>query len=145
MKQGTVTIRGVQWQVSIAETIPELTAGLSNIASIPAYTGMLFDMGSDTTINVTTADMLFNLDIAYISPELVVTGVALDVPPGSTDVGLGRYFLEVNAGELAAAGVVEGDGVTIQITQPSIWDTIMSALTAMVLIGGMGMMVKAMK
>lgn len=102
-----------QWAVDVAASPEELTAGLGGVASIPAYTGMLFDLGSEQTVQVTTEPMLFNIDIIFISEELQVVDVVSDVAPGHlvTEDTPVRYFLEVNAGE--AEGIEAGDSVEI--------------------------------
>ena len=56
--QATVAIGSIQWLVSVATTPAELTQGLGGLTSIPAGQGMLFDLGSDQTVSVTTADCL---------------------------------------------------------------------------------------
>ena len=69
---------------------------------------MLFDMGYEQTITVTTEPMLFPLDIAFLSEALEVTEVYPNVAPGYqvNSIAPARYFLEVNAGELE--GITEG-------------------------------------
>ena len=69
---------------------------------MPQGTGMLFDMGFEQIIQVTTVPMLFPLDIAFFSEGAVVTEIYRNVQPGYlvTSTSPARYFLEVNAGEL---------------------------------------------
>jgi uncharacterized membrane protein (UPF0127 family) len=114
--QAVVTIRNHQWQVSLATDYLDLVQGLSNIPQIPSKTGMLFDLGHDTTFTVTTQEMLFPIDIVRISSAMTVTDVAHDVQPGqlvTSDVPA-RYFLEVNAGE--ANDISQSDQAAIQLT-----------------------------
>ena len=115
--QAIVNISDKQWNVAMATTYSELVAGLGGYSSIPAGTGMLFDMGSDQYIDVTTVPMLFSLDIAFISGSLTVVGLAQDAPPGQLLVSTqpARYFLEVNAGE--TDGIELGDPVNVAVTQ----------------------------
>lgn len=100
--EAIITIGDKQWNVSIATAPGELVQGLGNIPEIPQYTGMLFDLSFKQAVTVTTEPMLFALDIAFLSDEMVVTEVYRNVPPGylvhSTKAA--RYFLEVNAGEM---------------------------------------------
>ena len=110
--QITIRISDKEWLVSLAETPWELTQGLGGISQIPQGTGMLFDMGVEQTIKVTTEPMLFPLDIAFLSESLVITEVYRNIQPGylvSSTVPA-RYFLEVNAGELE--GVDSGSQAT---------------------------------
>ena len=68
---------------------------------------MLFDMGQEQAITVTTVPMLFPLDIVFLNNYLMVNGLALNVAPGyivTTEADApARFFLEVNAGEAVAA------------------------------------------
>ena len=118
--QATVTIKDKQWTCSVANSFTELTGGLSSVPSIPAGTGMLFDLGYDSkSIQIDMSRMLFPLDIIFINSTQGVVGVMSDVQPGEIDVLFenveypgARLFLEINAGE--AEGIEDGDGVDIQ-------------------------------
>ena len=112
--QAIVRIRDKQWQVALATTPWEQAGGLGGVPSIPPGAGMLFDLGCDQIITVTTMPMLFSLDIALISDSLTVVDIGRNVPPGlviSSSVPT-RFFLEVNAGELE--GIDTGDGVSLE-------------------------------
>ena len=122
METGSVTIGDNVWSVDIASSSAELTTGLGNIASLAAGTGMLFNMGTDQVIHVTTVPMLFNLDIAYIKivgESWVVSEIDRDVEPGVQlhSAEECRLFFEVNAGELV--GVNVGDEVVISVLTPT--------------------------
>jgi uncharacterized membrane protein (UPF0127 family) len=114
--QAVVTISNHQWQVSLATDYLELIQGLRNTPQIPSGTGMLFDLGHDTTFTVTTKEMLFPIDIVRISSAMTVTDVAHNVLPGQlmTSDTPARYFLEVNAGE--ANYISLSDQAAIQLT-----------------------------
>jgi uncharacterized membrane protein (UPF0127 family) len=113
--QANVTINGNTWAVYIADQSWELSQGLSGVSSMPAKTGMFFDTGYQHLIGVQTLQMLFNLDIAFISEDFEVVEIHKNVAPGIsfTSTELARYFLEVNAGELDTISV--GDSVTVQV------------------------------
>ena len=100
--QVTVTIDNEEWQVSLATTPWELSQGLGSLPNILPGTGMLFDTGFEQIIEVTTVPMLFSLDIAFLSDDMLVTEVVRNVAPGYLVISTtpARYFLEVNAGEL---------------------------------------------
>ncbi len=121
-RQAVVTIGDKQWRVNLTTTYQELVTGLGGLPSIPAATGMLFDMGAEgriTVTTVTTVPMLFPLDFVFINSYFVVTEVAAGVAPAhlvTADIPA-RYFLEVNAGE--AADVKVGDQVSVQMYQTS--------------------------
>ncbi|MFC1910462.1 DUF192 domain-containing protein [Chloroflexota bacterium] len=117
--QAVVTIGSKQWQCSVANTAAELTTGLSGVSSLPAQTGMLFDLGvslSQVTINMT--EMLMPLDVVFMDASGIVLGIFYGLQPGGmetfqSDMGI-RYFLEMNAGE--AADILPGDEAYIAIT-----------------------------
>jgi len=119
--QGTVTIQHTTWQVSLAADPVDLSNGLGDLPGLMAGAGELFDLGQLQIIQVTTVPMLFALDIAFLDETMVVTEVYRDIAPGYlvTSTQLARYFLEVNAGELA--DVNPGDQAEAEITlQPVI-------------------------
>lgn len=140
----TVTINDKQWAVDVAASPSELAAGLGGVASIAANTGMLFDLGSEQTVQVTTEPMLFNIDIIFISEDLKVVDVVSDVAPGYllTEDTPVRFFLEVNAGE--AEGIEAGDDVQItdyQYTPPSTISQWMPTIIGISILGFVGAMV----
>ena len=104
--QVKVTIGDKEWLASLASTYWEQVQGLGGIAEIPPGTGMLFDLGAEQIITVTTEPMFFPLDIAFFSEDMVVTEIYRNVQPGYlvTSTSPARYFLEVNAGELDDTG-----------------------------------------
>ena len=113
--QAILTIRNKQWDVSLATAPWELAEGLGGLPELPTGTGMLFDLGWEQIIQVTTAPMFFSLDIAFLSEEFGVTEVYLDIESGLlvTSTLPARYFLEVNAGELE--GIGSGDSASIEL------------------------------
>lgn len=143
--QAVVMTDDKTWICDYASTWEELSSGLSNVESIPAYTGILFDMGSDQyEITINMEQMLFNIDILFIGSEGGVVGIVRNAVPGNDVIydgeGVGaRYFLEVNAGELD--GVLAGDIVTIQI--PEIGGVSLNDFVMLVAVAGItGTMVK---
>lgn len=132
---GIVTIGDGFWQVFIATTLAEITAGLGRAKGIPAQTGMLFDTGYEHLIVVTTEQMLFSLDIIWISEMLKVVDVSRDVQPGQVLVSKEpcRYFLEVNADE--ASGVKEGYNVAVTFLEATGVGAIISSITPLVVVG----------
>ena len=150
--EATVTIGGSTWTVEIASSAAELQAGLSGVASIPANTGILFDMGSaQDIININMADMLFKLDIVFISSAGVVVGILRDVAPGDNaafDAGNGlgaRYFLEVNEDEMSNVSI--GDTVVIEVTDTGTTNGVLdlnAIISPLITIMIIGMMMKVM-
>jgi len=123
--QAVVTIKGKQWQCSVASTLAEQTTGLSGVSSIPANTGMLFDLGSlefitvpVTSVTIDMSQMLFPIDVVFMDSNGMVLGVIYELYPGvnetfQSDMGI-RYFLEMNAGE--SVGILPGDKAYIEIS-----------------------------
>jgi len=101
--QATVKIGDREWSTDVATQPWELSQGLGGLSGLVAGTGMLFDLGWEQIIEVTTVPMLFPIDIAFLSDDLAVVEVYREVEPGYivTSQIPARYFLEVNAGELA--------------------------------------------
>ena len=114
-RQAIVTIGDRHWLMDIADTPWKLTQGLSDIPEISPGIGMLFDVVWAHHITVTTARMMFPLDIAFISESLVITEIRRGITPGQevTSDTPARYFLEVNAGELS--GVDLNDQVSMEL------------------------------
>ena len=141
--QATVTMRDKQWQVGIASTPWELVQGLGGLSEMAQGTGMLFDMGFEQTVTVTTEPMLFPLDIAFFSESLVITEVYRNVQPGYlvTSTSPARYFLEVNAGEMD--GVDIGSQASVdslplqQVPSAPDWIAPMSSFVGFILMGGL--------
>jgi len=134
--QAVISINESQWNVWVANTTTELTTGLSGEESIPAGTGMLFVLPAKQQVTVDTTNMLFPIDIIFISESLVID-VASNIQPGYlvTEETPCDMFLEVNAGE--AAGVEAGDTVsTATIQEPGFdWGSIISFAIPLAVLG----------
>jgi uncharacterized membrane protein (UPF0127 family) len=139
--QVRITISDKEWLASLASTPWELVQGLGGIPEMPQGTGMLFDMGFEQIITVTTEPMLFPLDIAFLSESMVITEIYHNIQPGYivTSALPARYFLEVNAGELD--GVDSGSQASIEIlasvsnVAASDWMTPMISFMGLILMG----------
>ena len=131
--QAIVTIKDKQWVVDVTSTYLELAYGLGGLVELAAGTGMLFDLGWEQTIEVTTVPMLFTLDIAFISEDMTVTEIYHNVERGNLVISQvpARYFLEVNTGELA--DIEPGTQVTVEYmvtegTMPATADLILTVV-----------------
>ncbi len=139
--QANVNIEDKQWLVAIASTPSELVQGLGGVPEMPQGTGMLFDMGFEQVITVTTKPMFFPLDIAFFSEEMVITEIYRNIQPGYivTSTSPARYFLEVNTGELD--GINSGSQASFEFLSPvstvasSDWVTPMISFMGFTLIG----------
>jgi len=141
--QSIVTINDKQWAVDIAVTPSELSQGLGGLLELPSGTGMLFDLEYEQVIEVTTVPMLFPLDIAFLSSDLVITEIYRSVEPGLfvTSQSLARYFLEVNAGDME--GIKAGDVASLELlamqSEPAAtdWMTPIAAFAGIALVGAL--------
>lgn len=90
--QVKITINDKEWLASLSNTYWELVQGLGGIPEMNAGTGMLFDLGFAQDITVTTEPMLFPLDIAFLSEDLVIIEI---YPKGGDEIRtiLGAAFL----------------------------------------------------
>jgi len=143
--QAIVQIGDKQWSVQVATTPAELAQGLSGVESILPYTGVLFDLGSERIVNVTTEFMLFPISIVFFGDDLKVTEVAPITWPGETDLHTmypARFFMEVNVEELE--GVQIGDQVVIAGYTPTTSTTSGSLIELMVTVLIVTMMMKMM-
>lgn len=142
--QVTVTVGSKQWLAACAVSPWELTLGLGGLAELAAGTGMFFDLGASQIIQVTTEPMLFPLDIAFLSEDMVVTEVYRNIAPGYlvNSEQPARYFLEVNAGEME--GVESGQIADVSWLTPPVvsqatddWVTGMVSFIGLVAIGAL--------
>ncbi|AII57412.1 DUF192 domain-containing protein [Dehalococcoides mccartyi] len=139
--QVKITIGDKEWLASLASTYWELVQGLGGIPEMNTTAGMLFDLGYTQDITVTTEPMLFPLDIAFLSEDLVITEIYRDVQPGYLvhSTVPSRYFIEVNAGE--TEGIEIGEQVSVELltlqdvpTEPD-WVTPMISFMGFTLLG----------
>ena len=141
--QALVTINDKQWAVDIASAPWELSQGLGGLLEMPTDIGMLFDTGFEQIIQVTTEPMVFALDIAFLTSDLVVTEIYHSVEPGLfvTSQLSARYFLEVNAGEME--GIEAGDSALAELlamqSEPVMidWMTPVAAFAGVTLMGAL--------
>jgi uncharacterized membrane protein (UPF0127 family) len=138
-----VTIEDKEWLASLASNYRELVQGLGDLPAMDSGVGMLFDLGFEQHVTVTTEAMLFPLDIALLNEELLITEVYRDVQPGYLvhSTFPARYFLEVNAGELD--NIVKGDRVSVEVMAPAQTTVPDWAASLLGLVGALGMSVLA--
>ncbi len=141
MLYGTLAVGNKQWNISISTDPWEQMQGLGGLAELPVGSGMLFDLGVEQAIQVTTVPMLFSLDIAFLSETLAITEVYRHVAPGYlvNSASPARYFLEVNAGELEGVEIGERAAVEIQSIQQeaatSGWMSVVMGLMGILVMG----------
>jgi len=115
---GTIIIGQNTWQVTYLDDPIAMHQGLSGVQSLEPGSSVLFNLGAPTTIQVTTEEMLFALDIVFFDSNFLVTEVLSNVQPGLllSSAFIAQYFLEINAGEAVAANINIGDQAAINIT-----------------------------
>jgi uncharacterized membrane protein (UPF0127 family) len=151
MDNGTVTIDSLIWNVKLATSAADITAGFSNVVSTPPQTGILFEFAQPANgFVVNMQQMLFPIDIAFINANGIIADIARNVQPLNdyTDTVDAVSFLEVNANELASVNV--GDAIVVNDTSiiaPSLLGGIDlgSIISIMLVMMIMKMMMGAMK
>ncbi len=133
MRQAVVYINSKQFNVFVPETATEMSVGLSGVQYLPPHTGMFFDLPYSMQVSVTTNEMLFNLDIAFVDNNFTIVEIARNVQPGNivTSQNIVKYFIEVNAGEFDDINI--GDVVFGYTSQHSIIPQIVSVVGAALL------------
>jgi len=110
----TVRIGGETLRVTVAATEAARERGLSGRTGLLGDEGMLFVFPRDGTYAFWMKDMLFSIDIIWISPGGRIVHVAPNVSPATypedfVSPASARYVLEVPAGFVDAHGVKVGD------------------------------------
>lgn len=117
----TVSIKSgeINFSVRIASTDEERAKGLMGVESMPKNNGMLFVYPEDTNDPFWTKDMIFPIDIIFISQDMKVCDMITNAAPDSEELLAPgkpyRYVLEVNGGISGDSGIAIGDDVELRI------------------------------
>jgi len=111
-----LSVGGVPVRASVADTLPERIAGLSNTAALPKDMVKLFVFESDGPQSIWMKDMRYPIDIMWFDAggELVYLEEAVDpdtYPQSFASPIPARYVIEANAGFVATHGITKGDRV----------------------------------
>ena len=116
------TSRTTLW-LAVAATEALRAHGLMGVPFVPAGQGMLFAFdGGDQTRSFWMKNTIVSLDMIFVNADGIVTSVAADVPataPGTPDdklakrEGVGRYVIELAAGEAHRLGLAPGVRVIV--------------------------------
>jgi uncharacterized membrane protein (UPF0127 family) len=117
-----VTIGDARFSVEVVDTPGQRAQGLSGRPALKQGTGMLFVFDSEALHSFWMKEMQFPLDFVWVSGQCAVVDVTLGAPPPASGQPLAdlpvytpqapvRYVLEINAGEVAAAGIAPGNSV----------------------------------
>ena len=112
-----VTVGGTSVSVTILDTDAERAQGLSNHPGLRPDEGMLFIFPQDGQYSFWMKDMLFSIDILWITAAGEIITIAPGVSPETfprafTSDSPARYVLEVPAGFVEAHGIKVGDTVS---------------------------------
>ena len=111
-----IKLGGQEVTVIIADTPEERTQGLSGRQSLAEGEGMLFVFPEDGRHSIWMKDMLFSIDIVWVSPDGVVVDIAAGVSPDTYPAAFSprseaRYVLELPAGFTERYTIVVGNRV----------------------------------
>jgi hypothetical protein len=112
---GTVTIRGVTFDVELAKTDAARAKGLAKRSYLDSGRGMLFIFPTAGRYVFTMKDTLISLDIIWILDNKVVN-IARSVKPGEPAIDPkidANYVLEIGGGIAQQRGLVAGDAADI--------------------------------
>ena len=110
----TIQLNGQTIRVSVADTETAREQGLSGRSGLAADEGMLFVFSEDGKYAFWMKDMLFSIDILWLSGDGAVVYMAENVSPDTYPQNFqplvsARYVLELPAGYAKEYNVVVGD------------------------------------
>jgi len=122
--KGTAVVNNQTIKLLIADDDKEKMKGLSKRKNLSQDTGMLFVFKNKNRHAFWMKDMLFPIDIVYISDGVVVDIVPNVQPPKDNSNVLGikvikpqspaNYVLEINAGQALKYKIKKGDKITFK-------------------------------
>jgi uncharacterized membrane protein (UPF0127 family) len=112
---------GKLFKVECVVTPPKLAQGLSGKRSLPPGTGMLFIFETLDRHSMWMPDMNFPLDVVWLDETLSVVNISYGLQPcvdknncpHSSSVYMAKYAIEMNAGEAAIYGFMNGTQLTV--------------------------------
>lgn len=110
----TYNINGQVFSFSVATRTLDLIRGLSGVASLDPYDGMLFDFGYEMSVAMTPRGLKFPVEVAFISESGEIKQIeTLDPIFGTIQQSyeLVRYALEVPVGFFERTGLSVGDTI----------------------------------
>ncbi|MBI5456148.1 DUF192 domain-containing protein [Candidatus Kaiserbacteria bacterium] len=112
----TVFIDELRIRATVADTLAARAKGLSGRTSLPEGEGMLFIFKDDAAHGIWMKDMLFPIDILWVSKEKQVVHIESNVSPDSypnvfRPPYAARYVVELPAGAAQRNSVVNGSEV----------------------------------
>lgn len=114
-----VVIGSVTVAASVADTLPERIKGLSNTPYLPDGMVKLFAFGSLGTHSIWMKDMLYSIDIIWVSEEGSIIHIEPNVSPETYPASFASptanawYVIETNAGFVEKNNIQIGDQVLV--------------------------------
>jgi len=113
----SLVIGGETVRVTIADSDAARAQGLSGRAGLAENEGMLFVFPQDGVHGFWMKDMLFSIDILWMSVDKEIVHIEENVSPGTFPTSFGpkiatRFVLELPAGFVKAHNVAVGDTVS---------------------------------
>lgn len=122
LKSSSVTIKDQKFSVTVAKTLEQTEAGLSEKQSLPENQGMLFVFEKPDYYPFWMKNMKFPIDIIYINKNKIVTIVENTPVPNQNIQQIPIYkpetqadmVLEINAGLSKKYGFKNGDEIKVE-------------------------------
>lgn len=116
LSAASVYVGGTPVYVTIADTTDEHRRGFSGMSAPAPNEGMLFVFDRDDTYGIWMKDMLFPIDIMWISADQQIVDLRENVAPETYPEVFAprtpaRYVLEVPAGFIESYNIAIGDAV----------------------------------
>ena len=113
---------GVVYEVEIADTDIERSAGLMFRQDFPKNRAMLFDFAQTRSVSMWMKNTPLPLDMLFVDENGVVIGIAQNTTPQSLEVISApkpiRYVLEINAGQAKENGIKPGAQLLHPLLKP---------------------------
>lgn len=110
------TIRNTTWVMEVAKTEEQRERGLMFRAFMPEENGMLFVFERPREVAMWMKNTQIPLDMVFIDDTSHISGLYQNAKPYSEKTihisGLMSRLIELNAGQIKAAGIQKGDAVT---------------------------------
>ncbi|MGH7141780.1 MAG: DUF192 domain-containing protein [Minisyncoccia bacterium] len=118
LPQQTISVGTTTILAEIADTPPQLQAGLSGRKALPEGRGMLFVFSQDGNWGFWMPDMHFSIDILWMDASDKILTIAPEVSPKTYPKifypsAPARYVLELPAGFASAHGIRVGDTISL--------------------------------
>ena len=112
----------VVYEVEIADTDPERSAGLMFRVDFPKSRAMLFDFGQTRAVSMWMKNTPLPLDMVFVDETGLVVGVAASTTPQSFHIISApqpiRYVLEINAGQTTENNIKKGSQLKHPLIKP---------------------------